>query len=164
MIEELEALVAVESPSDDADATAAAARHVDDLLAEHLGSRGTWIADGPRGHLLWSGGGPLQVLLLAVSVFAFFVVFGSVVMTQGVQEVWIGSQPHALPWATNLSVELLQVAVFLSAFSAFYISVTAVTDEAYRGAFFTGVMRELERSIAVRAAYNAVRRSRGRPG
>jgi hypothetical protein len=50
--------------------------------------------------------------------------------------------------------------VFLSAFSAFYISVTAVTDDAYRGAFFTGVMEELERSIAVRAAYNAVRRIR----
>ena len=64
MIDELEALVAVESPSDDDEATAVAARHVDDLFADHLGSRGTWIADGPRGHLLWSGGGPLEVLLL----------------------------------------------------------------------------------------------------
>lgn len=64
MIHELEALVRVESPSADDDATAEAARLVDDLFLEHLGSRGTWLADGPRGHLLWSGGGPLRVLLL----------------------------------------------------------------------------------------------------
>ena len=64
MIEELEALVLVESPSADDAATESAARLVDDLFLTHLGSRGTWIADGPRGHLLWSGGGPVEVLLL----------------------------------------------------------------------------------------------------
>jgi glutamate carboxypeptidase len=64
MIDELEALVRVESPSSDAAATETAARMVDDLFAEHLGSRGTWIADGPRGHLLWPGVGPPRVLLL----------------------------------------------------------------------------------------------------
>lgn len=64
MIDQLEALVRVESPSSDAAATCEAARLLDDLLLEQLGSRGTWIADGPRGHLLWSGGGPTRVLLL----------------------------------------------------------------------------------------------------
>jgi len=64
VIEELEALVACESPSADDAATEAAARLVDDLLLEHLGSRGSWIADGGRGHLLWSGGGPTKVLLV----------------------------------------------------------------------------------------------------
>ena len=57
----------------------------------------------------------LQVMLLAVSVFAFFVVFGAVIMTHGVQKAWTGSTIHALPYATNLSVELLQVSVFLAA-------------------------------------------------
>ena len=64
MIDELEALVLVESPSADDAATEAAARVVDDLLLEHLGSRGTWLAEGTRGHLLWSGGGPTRVLLV----------------------------------------------------------------------------------------------------
>lgn len=64
MIDELEALVRVESPSADDAATEAAARLVDDLFLEHLGSRGTWLADGTRGHLLWTGGGPTKVLLL----------------------------------------------------------------------------------------------------
>lgn len=64
MIDELEALVAVESPSADDAATEAAARRVDDLFLQHLGSRGTWIADGGRGHLLWSGGGDARVVLI----------------------------------------------------------------------------------------------------
>jgi glutamate carboxypeptidase len=64
LIEELAALVAVESPSADDAATEAAARLVDDLLLQHLGSRGAWIAEGGRGHLLWSGGGETRVVLV----------------------------------------------------------------------------------------------------
>ncbi len=104
-----------------------------------------------------------QVVLVAVSLLLFLLGFGAIAMKRSVVEVWIGEGTTHLPGAENLSVELLQVAVFLSAFSAFYISVTAVTDDAYRGAFFTEVMQELERSIAVRAAYNAVRRNREGP-
>jgi glutamate carboxypeptidase len=68
VIEELEALVSAESPSADTEATAAAARIVDDLFERHLGSRGTWLAgdggeDG-RVHLLWSGGGDARVVLV----------------------------------------------------------------------------------------------------
>ena len=99
----------------------------------------------------------LQVLLLAVSVFAFFVVFGAVIMKHGVQEAWIGSTIHALPYATNLSVELLQVSVFLAAFSGLYFTVYAVTDETYRDQFFTEIKAELEKAVGVRAVYLAAR-------
>ena len=64
MIEELEALVLVESPTSDAAATEQAGRLLDDLFLEHLGSRGEWLAEDGRGHLLWSGGGPVEVLLV----------------------------------------------------------------------------------------------------
>ena len=101
----------------------------------------------------------LQVLLLAVSVFAFFVVFGAVVMTHGVQESWTGSPIHEMPLATNLSVELLQVSVFLAAFSGLYFTVYAVTDETYRDQFFTQVKAELERAVGVRAVYLLARGS-----
>lgn len=63
MLNELEALVAVESPSASDLATRAAADALDDLLLDHLGSRATWIG-GQRGHLLWSGRGQTRVLLL----------------------------------------------------------------------------------------------------
>ena len=47
MLAELEALVLLESPSQDDAATERAARLVDDLLLAHLGSRGTWLASTP---------------------------------------------------------------------------------------------------------------------
>ncbi len=95
----------------------------------------------------------LQVLLVAVSVFVFFVLFGGVVMTVGVQEAWTQSSIHALPWASNLSVELVQVSVFLAAFSGLYFTVVAVTDETYRDQFFTQIKAELERAVGVRTVY-----------
>ena len=99
----------------------------------------------------------VQVVLLAASVFGFFVIFGAVIMTQGVQKTWIGDQPTALPLATNLSVELLQVSVFLAAFSGLYFTVYAVTDDTYRDQFFTDIKAELERAVGVRAVYLAAR-------
>lgn len=63
MLDELEALVAVESPSSSDAATRAAADAFDDLLLARLGTRGTWVGQ-ERGHLHWSGGGDTRVLLL----------------------------------------------------------------------------------------------------
>lgn len=64
MIDELEALVSVESPTSDATATERGGRLVDDLFLQHLGSRAEWVVEQGRGHLLWSGGGPTRVLLV----------------------------------------------------------------------------------------------------
>ena len=64
MVEQLEALVMVESPSLDQRATAAAARAVDDLVLQLLGSRCAWLEDDGRVHLRWSGGGPARVVLV----------------------------------------------------------------------------------------------------
>ena len=59
----------------------------------------------------------VQVLLLAVTVFAFFLVFGGLVMTNDVVEAWIGESSHAWRYLPNLTVELVQVSIFLAAFS-----------------------------------------------
>jgi hypothetical protein len=99
----------------------------------------------------------VQVLLLAVGVFLFFVLFGSLIMTDDVVRAWIAEDTHHLPHLANLSVELLQVSVFLAAFSGLYLTVSTVTDETYREQFFGSVMKELERAVAVRAVYLALR-------
>ncbi|MEO5653376.1 MAG: hypothetical protein ABIN79_10575, partial [Marmoricola sp.] len=99
----------------------------------------------------------LQVLLLSVSVFVFFVIFGAIVMTHTVQQAWVQGDIHALPWASNLSVELLQVSVFLAAFAGLYFTVYAVTDETYRDQFFTQLKSELDRAMGVRTVYLAAR-------
>ncbi|GAA1475995.1 hypothetical protein GCM10009623_04410 [Nocardioides aestuarii] len=98
-----------------------------------------------------------QVLLLAVSVLVFFVVFGGIVMTSQVQQHWTGGTVHHLPYLDNLSVELLQVSVFLAAFSALYFTVAVLTDETYKEQFFSDVLAELERAVGVRAGYLALR-------
>ncbi len=100
-----------------------------------------------------------QVLLLAVAVLGFFVVFGGIVMTADVQQHWVGEQPiHHLPYLDNLSVELVQVSVFLAAFSGLYFTVAVLTDETYKDQFFREVLAELERAVGVRAGYLALRR------
>ena len=102
----------------------------------------------------------VQVLVLAVAVFLFFVVFGTIVMKDSVMEEWIGEGTHHLALLPNLSVELVQVSIFIAAFSGLYFTVVVVTDEAYRDQFFTGVKAELDRAVGVRAAYLAARKRR----
>ena len=99
-------------------------------------------------------GGVLAVVLLTF----FFMVFGGLVMTPGVQQAWTGQETvHALPVLTHFSVELVQVSVFLAAFSGLYFAVGVITDETYREQFFSAVLAELERAVGVRAAYLVLR-------
>jgi hypothetical protein len=104
----------------------------------------------------------VQVVLLSLSVFAFFVAFGLLVMDPEVIRGWTGEKR-----LTNLSFferanwELVQVSVFLAAFSGFYFTVYAVTDDLYRRQFFSSILRELERAVSARAVYRALRRTPG---
>ena len=94
-----------------------------------------------------------QVLLLALAVFLFFLVFGAVAMKPEVLESWIGDE-LTYPWGIPpVSRELLQVSTFLAAFSGLYFAVYAVTDETYRREFFTEVLGELEQALRVRVRY-----------
>lgn len=93
----------------------------------------------------------VQVLLLSLSVFAFLMLFGTLIMSGNVMEAW-----QTDPEFTT-SRALVQVSTFLAAFSGLYLTVSTVTDEAYREQFFGSVMRELERAVGVRAVYLALR-------
>ena len=94
-----------------------------------------------------------QVLLLALAVFAFFIVFGAVAMNETVLEAWIGKDLTYAWGVRPISLELVQVSVFLAAFSGLYFAVYAVTDETYRREFFTDVLGELEQALKVRVRY-----------
>jgi hypothetical protein len=107
----------------------------------------------------------LQVLVLAVAVFAFFVVFGLVAIQPDVVEAWIGHGPTERHWRVGgldvrlpVSNELFQVSVFLAAFSGLYFTVYAVSDQTYREQFFTRVSGQLERTVEVHNRYVAARR------
>jgi hypothetical protein len=107
----------------------------------------------------------LQVLVLAVAVFAFFAVFGVVAIQPDVVQAWIGHGPTARYWGVGgvdvklpISNELFQVSVFLAAFSGLYFTVYAVSDQTYREQFFIRVSGQLERAVEVHARYVAARR------
>ena len=106
----------------------------------------------------------VQVLLVAASVFAFLFVFGIIAMNDVVATTWT-AENRVTAWGglPNLSVELLQVCVFLSSFSGLYFTVYALTDDTYRADFFGTVVDELERATAVRAAYLELREDQGLP-
>ena len=93
-----------------------------------------------------------QVLLLALAVFAFFIVFGVVAMDEEVLATWIEAD-LTYAWNFPVSRELLQVSTFLAAFSGLYFAVYAVTDEVYRREFFSEVLGELEQALRVRVSY-----------
>lgn len=101
----------------------------------------------------------VQVLLLSLSVFGFFLVFGAVTMDPDVIEAWIAHPPTAILGQDVVSRELVQVATFLSAFSGLYFTVYAVTDETYRKQFFTEILDELERAVGAREIYRAMHRA-----
>jgi hypothetical protein len=97
----------------------------------------------------------VQVLLLSTSVFLFFIVFGVVAMKEEVVLAWTAQDNLVYPFghALLVSTELIQVSVFLAAFSGLYFTVYAVTDEVYRTQFFTSITDELERAVGARTVY-----------
>ena len=99
----------------------------------------------------------VQVLLVTLSVFAFLMVFGGLIMTEPVMEAWLGHPATRVLGIPAVSVELVAVATFLSAFSGLYLTVSTVTDETYREQFFGSVMAELERAVGMRAVYLTLR-------
>lgn len=104
----------------------------------------------------------VQVVVLVAAVFGFLLVFGSLVVNEDVQLAWT-ARDHTthVPLLTNVSAELVKVSLFLASFSGLYFTVSAVTDETYRGQFFAAVMDHLERAVGVRAVYLALREREG---
>ena len=98
-------------------------------------------------------GQAVQVLLLSVSVFLFFVVFGAVAIDESVVGSWIGHDPAPVLGLGAASWELIRVATFLGAFSGLYFTVYAITDGEYRAQFFSDVTEEIGRAVVGQVAY-----------
>ncbi|MCW2830894.1 MAG: hypothetical protein JWP31_1586 [Aeromicrobium sp.] len=100
----------------------------------------------------------VQVILLSLGLFAFFVVFGSLTIPDGTVEAWTGQEsvtdlPSSIGQLVPITNELFQVSVFIASFAGLYFTVYAVTDETYRSQFFAGLSSELEQAVAVNAVY-----------
>ncbi|HEX5918874.1 MAG TPA: hypothetical protein VFY76_13525, partial [Nocardioides sp.] len=100
----------------------------------------------------------VQVMVLVAAVFAFLLLFGSLVVGEEVQQSWTAREYTTnVSFLPSVSAELVKVSLFLASFSGLYFTVSAVTDETYRGQFFAAVMVHLEKAVGVRAVYLALR-------
>lgn len=101
----------------------------------------------------------LQVLLLSLAIWLFFIVFGMVSIRPEVVESWLGPGHGPTPFIDGFdqfSHELARVATFLAAFSGLYFTVYAVSDETYRSQFFGSLMKQLRRAVGVRTVYRCL--------
>ena len=110
----------------------------------------------------------LQVLLLGVLVFAFFIGFGKAALTERLINDWTGEPDdttkyayvfgHPLQQYVHFSIDnrLWQVSLFLAAVSAFFFAISSMTDEAYKAQFYERMNKELETAIQVRRVYVAL--------
>ena len=120
--------------------------------------------DAPLRPAQWTNVGLVVVVALALRVLfvcglvgVFFLVFGAIAMDLYTISSWTQRDPRVLidlPWSgTAMTVELLQVAVFMAAFSGFYFTIRVLTDHEYRDEFFEDVVGDVRQSLAVRAVY-----------
>jgi hypothetical protein len=102
----------------------------------------------------------LQVVFVAIAVWLFFVVFGSLLVSAGVREAWLGTQGDPLvrfpflgdTWIV-ITVELLRVATGMASFAALYYAVATQLDVAYRDEVIEQVAEQMKETFARRAEY-----------
>jgi hypothetical protein len=102
----------------------------------------------------------LQVLFVASAVWLFFVVFGSLLVSEGVRESWLGRagiEVWRIPFFGDsvivITQELLRVATGMACFAALYYAVATQLDEAYRDEVVEQTSEQMEETFARRAEY-----------
>lgn len=102
----------------------------------------------------------LQITLVVVTLFLFFVLFGWLAIPLSTTSFWTtlpAEQIHVL-WEVGgrpmvVTEPLLRVSGFLAAFSGMYLTVVLATDATYRDEVAEDVGPEVRQAFAVRAAY-----------
>lgn len=100
----------------------------------------------------------LQALVFAMIVFVAFLVLGELTVPDSAIRSWVGHDPGQgvlFGVQVPLSNDLVQVCLFIAAFSTLYFIATIVTDAAHRKTFFDPVLEHLQVSLAGRAVYLA---------
>lgn len=105
----------------------------------------------------------LQVIVVALGLGAFFVVFGACAVGPEVRESWLGSTGDSLftldvlGERVDVTAELLRVSGGIAAVSALYYSIAVLTDSAYREQFLDRMSEEMNSTFCARAEYLELR-------
>jgi hypothetical protein len=107
----------------------------------------------------------VQILLVSLAVFAFYLCFGLVTVRENTMDAWMGegsvSESDRLATIPLLGDELvltrqsLYVAAFVATFAGLQFTVQVVSDKNYRREFATDLAGDVRQALAVRAAVHA---------
>jgi hypothetical protein len=101
----------------------------------------------------------IQAVVVGMGLFAFFIVLGLIVVTPPIAEQWIGSPPVYSVLLPDIPVAMLRNATLFAAFGSMYFAVISMSDADHRRQFFAPIIDEVERTLAVRAVYLAIRQT-----
>lgn len=104
----------------------------------------------------------MQAAVVGIALFAFFIILGLTVVTPETAEQWIAGPPVYSNLWPEVPVALLRNATLFAAFGSMYFAVISMTDADHRREFFAPIIDEVERILAVRSVYLAVRHT-GQP-
>lgn len=104
----------------------------------------------------------IQILLVSMAIFLFYIVFGMFTVIDTTITQWTGSPSievlAQVPFAGHdlvLSAELVRTALFIAAVGGLQFTVAALTDTTYREEFYDGLSHEIREAMAVRDLYLA---------
>jgi len=99
----------------------------------------------------------VQAAVVGIGLFAFFLLLGVLVVDRQIAAAWIGTPAKSSVWLPFLPAALPRAAALLAGFGSMYFAITAMTQTEYRRDFFDPVIGDVERMLAVRAVYLALR-------
>jgi hypothetical protein len=100
----------------------------------------------------------VQAAVVGLGLFSFFVILGLVIVDTTTAATWIGEEPQRSAVVPFVPVALFRAAALLAGFGSMYFAITTMTQKEYRQEFFEPVISDVERMLAVRAAYLGLRR------
>jgi len=102
----------------------------------------------------------IQIALVTLALFAFYLLFGAFTVIPSTIEQWTGSDHleviGRVPFFGRevvFSWELLRTSVFISMVAGLQFTVQAVTESAYRDEFLSATYVQTRQALAVRAVY-----------
>ena len=106
----------------------------------------------------------IQILLVALVITAFYVVFGLLTVREETLLQWTAATEltRSVDWASRWAVlggelifsrQLVLVSAFIGLMSGLQFAVQIVTDTAYRVEFAEDMSSEIRQALAVRAVY-----------
>jgi hypothetical protein len=101
----------------------------------------------------------LQVLVVSAFIGLFFVVFGALVIGEGIRESWIGEpgrlllELHLFGHPVQVTEELLRVSGGIAAFTGLYYAIAMLIDSAYRDQFLGEITDQMRATFVARGEY-----------